>query len=123
MGVRLPILLLAFLAAGCAGSDPAPALAPVTASGPQAQATGVPTAAAAPEPGDIPPDERVPAYLPAVPGLPPPYSPPIPPPLQPAPNFAPGLPPGPVTGYGAGGMQAMPGAPPNPPYPAGGLMH
>jgi len=33
------------------------------------------------------------------------------------------LPQGPVTGYGAGGMQAPPGAPPNPPYPAGGLMH
>jgi hypothetical protein len=30
---------------------------------------------------------------------------------------------GPVTNYGAGGMQAMPGAAPNAPYPAGGLMH
>ena len=30
---------------------------------------------------------------------------------------------GPVTGYGPGGMALPPGAPPNPPYPAGGLGH
>lgn len=30
---------------------------------------------------------------------------------------------GPVTGYGAGGLQQVPGSPPNPPYPPGGLMH
>lgn len=30
--------------------------------------------------------------------------------------------PGPVTGYGSGGMAQPPGAPPNPPYPAGGLL-
>jgi hypothetical protein len=29
----------------------------------------------------------------------------------------------PVTGFGVGGMQQPPGAPPNPPYPAGGLLH
>jgi hypothetical protein len=29
---------------------------------------------------------------------------------------------GPVTGYGPGGMAQPPGAPPNPPYPAGGLL-
>jgi hypothetical protein len=29
--------------------------------------------------------------------------------------------PGPVTGYGTGGMEAMPGAPPNPPYTGPGL--
>jgi hypothetical protein len=28
---------------------------------------------------------------------------------------------GPVTGYGPGGMAQPPGAPPNPPYPPGGL--
>jgi len=28
---------------------------------------------------------------------------------------------GPVTGYGPGGMALPPGAPPNPPYPPGGL--
>jgi hypothetical protein len=114
MGTRFPIILLALLTAGC--SDPAPA-----------QFAGSPDDAIQPLPGQvpgaIPPGERVPAYLPAVPGLPAPSSPPIPPPLAPAPNFAPGLPSGPVTGYGAGGMQAPPGAPPNPPYPAGGLMH
>ncbi|HXQ52940.1 MAG TPA: hypothetical protein VN802_17755 [Stellaceae bacterium] len=56
--------------------------------------------------------------------LPPPA--PMPAPLiqaAPAPNYAPGLPSGPVTNYGTGGMQAPPGAPPNPPYPPGGLMH
>ena len=30
---------------------------------------------------------------------------------------------GPVTGYGPGGMAQPPGAPPNPPYPLGGLTH
>ena len=29
---------------------------------------------------------------------------------------------GPVTGYGPGGMAEPPGAPPNPPYPRGGLI-
>jgi hypothetical protein len=29
--------------------------------------------------------------------------------------------PGPLTGYGIGGMQQMPGAPPNPPYTGSGL--
>ncbi|HYM02611.1 MAG TPA: hypothetical protein VET85_06665 [Stellaceae bacterium] len=35
--------------------------------------------------------------------------------------YAPNL--GPVTGYGTGGMALPPGAPPNPPYPPGGLLH
>jgi hypothetical protein len=73
-------------------------------------------------PGDVPPDLRVPPYLPAPPPLPPPRSVPVQPAPSPAPGFAPGLPPGPVTNYGTGGMQAPPGAPPNPPYPPGGLM-
>lgn len=38
-----------------------------------------------------------------------------------SPNFAPAPNMGPVTGYGAGGMGAMPGAPANPPYSRGGL--
>jgi len=60
-------------------------------------------------PGDIPP------YAPAPPPLPPPHPAPVftPPPPQP-PAAAPT--PGPVTGYGTGGMQQMPGAPANPPF-------
>ena len=73
-------------------------------------------------PGEVPPGLRIPPYLPAPPPLPPPSSPPVRPPPPPAVNFSPGLPPGPVTNYGAGGMAAPPGAPPNPPYPASGLM-
>jgi hypothetical protein len=46
----------------------------------------------------------------------------FPAPAPPPGGFAPGLPSGPVTNYGTGGMQQMPGAPPNPPYPPGGLM-
>jgi hypothetical protein len=45
---------------------------------------------------------------------------------QPAANTTPfyAAPPnlGPVTGFGPGGMAEPPGAPPNPPYPRGGLM-
>lgn len=75
-------------------------------------------------PGDVPPDMRTPPYLPAPTPLPPFVpAPGYAPPAAPAQNFAPGLPAGPVTNYGTGGMQAMPGAPPNPPYPASGLMH
>jgi hypothetical protein len=74
-------------------------------------------------PGSVPPDLRVPPYLPAPPPFPPsPGLPVEPAPPASAPAFAPGLPPGPVTNYGTGGMQALPGAPPNPPYPPGGLM-
>jgi hypothetical protein len=86
-------------------------------------------------PREAPPEARTPADVPAPPPLPSSASPqlfltpsptPATPPLfvapAPLPNFAPGLPPGPVTNYGTGGMQAPPGAPPNPPYPPGGLM-
>jgi hypothetical protein len=38
------------------------------------------------------------------------------PPAVAAGQFAPAPNPGPVTGYGIGGMQTPPGAPPNPPY-------
>jgi hypothetical protein len=78
-------------------------------------------------PGEVPPYGRIPPYEPAPPPLPEPRSVPVqqaPPPS--ATGFAPGLPPapqGPVTNYGTGGMQALPGAPPNPPYPPAGLMH
>lgn len=37
------------------------------------------------------------------------------------PFYAPPANVGPVTGYGPGGMALPPGAPPNPPYPPGGL--
>jgi len=72
-------------------------------------------------PNDVRPDQTVPPYLPVVPSLPGPKLLPPQTPLAPAPNFSPGLPQGPVTNYGTGGLQAPPGAPPNPPYPAGGL--
>lgn len=39
------------------------------------------------------------------------------------PSAPPSLPQGPVTNYGTGGMEALPGSPPNPTYPPGGLMH
>jgi hypothetical protein len=73
-------------------------------------------------PGEVPPELRIPPYLPAPPPLPPPKNPPVQRAPPPAPDFAPGLPQGPVTNFGTGGMQAPPGAPPYPPYPAGGLM-
>ena len=77
---------------------------------------------AAANPGTLPPSLRTLPYLPAPAPLPAPgpaIAPPRPvPPPPPAP-----LNPGPNTGYGTGGMQAPPGAPPNPPYPPGGLMH
>jgi len=38
-----------------------------------------------------------------------------------APHYAPAPNLGPVTGYGPGGMGAMPGAPANPPYSSGGF--
>ena len=63
---------------------------------------------------------RLPPYLPAAPTTPMAI---VPSPVPPRGGFAPGLPAGPVTNYGTGGMQQMPGAPPNPPYPPGGLMH
>ena len=74
-------------------------------------------------PVDIQPDLFVAPSLSAQPGLPPPKILPVQavPPREP--NFSPGLPAGPVTNYGTGGLQALPGAPPNPPYPPGGLMH
>jgi len=119
MGMRLAIVILAALLAGCGSSVPSAAAPGAPTDPPDNAIEPLPGEA----PGEIPPDERVPAYLPAVPGLPAPYSPPIPAAPSPTPNFAPGLPSGPVTNYGAGGMQAPPGAPPNPPYPSGGLMH
>ena len=44
-------------------------------------------------------------------------------PQPPRGGFAPGLAPGPITNYGTGGMAQMPGTPPNPSVPPGGLMH
>jgi hypothetical protein len=76
-----------------------------------------------PTPPDIPPDQFVSPYPPVPTALPPPKLLPVQEPPSPAPNFSPGLPSGPVTNYGTGGLQAPPGAPPNPPYGPGGLMH
>jgi hypothetical protein len=44
-------------------------------------------------------------------------------PTAPSIPYAPPLGSSPVTGYGVGGMQQPPGAPPNPPYSPGGLLH
>ncbi|HXP30867.1 MAG TPA: hypothetical protein VN832_07240 [Stellaceae bacterium] len=81
--------------------------------------------AIATNPAMVPPALRVPPWLPVPAPGPAPASGPAP---APAPTvvqgqFAPPLPTGPVTGYGTGGMQQPPGAPPNPPYPPGGLLH
>jgi hypothetical protein len=116
MGMKrqLSALIFAALVASCAAPPEAPAQ-------PLPGTAGSAMPFAAPQPGDVPPDLRVPPYLPAPPPLPPPENLPVE--AAPAPNFAPGLPAGPVTGYGTGGMEAPPGAPPNPPYPPGGLMH
>jgi hypothetical protein len=82
--------------------------------------------AIATNPATVPPPLRIPPWL-TVPG-PAPAAGPATGPASPAPTvvqgqFAPALPTGPVTGYGTGGMQQPPGAPPNPPYPPGGLLH
>ena len=83
--------------------------------------------AIATNPATVPPALRIPPWLPvpgpapgpaAVSGAAPPTAPTV---VQG--QFAPPLPTGPVTGYGTGGMQQPPGAPPNPPYPPGGLLH
>jgi hypothetical protein len=133
------VLLLGLL--GCGPPQPQPIIpppyVPVPGAAPEAQATpefpsDTPQQIEAPPPGlsAPPPDMR--PYTRSSPSLPPSAPTPLPPPANPAifpsptpppGGFAPGLPAGPVTGYGAGGMQQMPGAPPNPPYPPGGLMH
>lgn len=74
-------------------------------------------------PGAVRPDLRLPPYLPAPAPLPPAtgaVAPPAPARLSPPPALTNQ---GPNTGYGTGGMQQPPGAPPNPPYPPGGLLH
>lgn len=111
--------------AACRPHPPPPAAPeasqPAAAGGAPSPAEDQPRSA---NPGAVPGFLRKPPYLPAVPGLPPPAVQPVfPAPPPPPGGFAPGLPQGPITNYGTGGMQQMPGAPPNPPYPAGGLMH
>lgn len=46
---------------------------------------------------------------------------PVPRPAAASPFYSAPINPGPITGYGPGGMAQPPGAPLNPPYPAGGL--
>jgi hypothetical protein len=124
MGWRSALMLLtAVAAAGCdpAARPPPPyfAIPPVSAAPTPSETEGAPAARPLinnrnPEvqyflpsrPDEV---ERGPAPVPepgrsAGPFYTPPYS-------------------GPVTGYGPGGMAQPPGAPPNPPYPLGGLMH
>ncbi len=109
--------LLALLAAGCAGDLP-----PLTSAPP------VVRQAEPRKPVEPPVLGGVPALAPPRLGVPPSLSPftsrQTPEPSAPPPSYAApapgqfGGPPnnGPVTGYGPGGMQPLPGAPPNPPY-------
>jgi hypothetical protein len=72
-------------------------------------------------PEEVPAEQRIPPYLPSPPPLPQQSPSPV---FTPGPaphSFAAPANPGPVTGYGTGGMQAMPGAPANPPYSTGGF--
>jgi hypothetical protein len=109
------------------------ALAPAACGGPAGQPTPQPAVETFSWPAYhdvVPPDERVAPKRPFMSDMPPAPSLPrpaamsmTPSPIPPEGGFAPGLPPGPVTNYGTGGMQQIPGAPPNPPYPPGGLTH
>ena len=130
------VLLLGLVA--CGPPQPQPIIPPpyVPHAAPDVQATPVFPSdipqQAEPPPGMNPPPPDMRPFTRSSPSLPPPFPTLLPPPANPAifpsptpppGGFAPGLPTGPVTGYGVGGMQQMPGAPPNPPYPPGGLMH
>ena len=89
-----------------------------------------------PMPAAVPSSARIaepqPAFseVPLLPGVPRFQSAQLPPPTvyTPGPTaptipYVPPLGSSPVTGFGVGGMQQPPGAPPNPPYPPGGLLH
>jgi hypothetical protein len=132
MAIRWPVAALIALLSAC-GTHPAPdATVPWNSESPDSPPARNSPATLPPVtdeimPGNVAPDEVPPyqgiaPYRSASPGLPPPKTLPVQAAPAPAPNFSPGLPPGPVTNYGTGGLQAPPGAPPNPPYAPGGLM-
>jgi len=112
--------LLALLSAGCVGELPPLSPAPVEAQQPVLRKAAEPPVSLDAPSGSPsvarPPQGVTPSLSPST--LRQPFES-TPPPAYPAP--APGQfanPPnnGPVTGYGLGGMQPMPGTPPNPPY-------
>jgi hypothetical protein len=115
---RIGVAILALLFA-CADA-PAPDTAPPAGQGDDLPGTELPPVAPV-APAIIHSPSSVPRPVPSTPARAP-----TPVPVfnaAPAPSYAPGPPQGPVTNYGTGGMQAPPGSAPNPPYPAGGLMH
>jgi hypothetical protein len=130
-GRRLLSALLPLLA-GCADTSPphlldhppAPIAFPLPGGPLTAPGGGLPSLLSS-NPAAVPPQFRIPPYLPVAGPLPPTPTPQV---IAPAATATPGqfAPPpnaGPVTGYGIGGLQQPPGAPPNPSYPRGGLLH
>ena len=117
----ISVMLLVF--AGCAegARSPAPyfAIPPVP---PMPDSSQIPPGAAAGRPV-LPPRADVQYFLPSHPEDVMRGPTPVPrPAANTAPFYAAPANLGPVTGFGPGGMAQPPGAPPNPSYPAGGLM-
>lgn len=115
-------ILLGALSLACCGPPPRPpppdfAIPP----GPPAQPRAAPAVETSPPFFPPGPNPEVQLFLPGRPEDVGRGPAPVPRPGAPGPFYAapPNL--GPVTGYGPGGMALPPGAPPNPPYPAGGL--
>ncbi len=116
-----PMLLLGVAACAPRERPPPPSFAipPVPATPDRAQ---VPPGASAVRPV-LPPRADVQYFLPGHPEDVMRGPAPVPRPAgNTAPFYAAPPNPGPVTGFGPGGMAQPPGAPPNPSYPAGGLM-
>ena len=117
------VLLMALAAAGCEPSARPPPPYFVIPSGPAAPARSAAPVedrlAVRPSLNQRNPDVQY--FLPSHPGDVERGPTPVP---QPGPSAAPFYTPsynGPVSGYGPGGMAQPPGAPPNPPYPLGGV--
>lgn len=117
-------LVLVALLAGCGAPERPPPPDFVIPPGPPPRASAPAAEPGAPAPGPVPrePNPSVQYFLPSHPGDVGRGPTPVPRPAaatQPFYAAPPNL--GPVTGYGTGGMAQPPGAPPNPPYPSGGL--
>lgn len=114
---------IALLLAGCGPSERAPPPYFVIPPGPTAE-SGAPAPRAPGHGPSIPaPNPEIQRFLPGpsaedIQRGPAPVPRPSP---APGPTYTPPYN-GPITGYGPGGMAQPPGAPPNPPYPRGGLM-
>ncbi len=109
---------LALVACGPPPRPPPPEF--VIPPGPPPQPSVTP-AGAAPAPAFPNPHPEVQLFLPGHPEDVGRGPAPVPRPAASEPFYAAPSNPGPVTGYGPGGMASPPGAPLNPPYPAGGL--